>query len=248
MKITLKTAPAAACAALLLFSAAVIDARPWAQRDWRKADRSSAGISPAPSQEKGAVVQGFAARTVGWRGIFAVHSWIAVKEKDAASYRVYQLVGWRLRRAGSAVVIEEDVPDRKWYGRRPLLLFDLRGERAGRAIPHIAAAAASYPWPGSYRAWPGPNSNTFISHILRSVPGIGVELPPNAIGRDWLDGAAGLSETRTGAQVSLLGVAGFTAGLRDGVEANLLGLCFGMDLLRPAVKLPLIGRLGFKDK
>ncbi len=242
-----KTLFCSAAAGLLLL-AAVLDARPWSGRDWRTADRSSAGISPAPAAEPGAVVQGFAARTVRWRGVFAVHSWIAVKEKGAADYTVYHLVGWRLRRGQSAVAIEKDVPDRLWYGRRPRLLFDLRGPAAERAIPRIAAAAASYPCPDRYRAWPGPNSNTFISHILRAVPEIGVELPPHAIGRDWLPGAAAVSETRTGGQLSLFGLLGVTAGLRDGVELSVLGLGFGVDLLRPALKLPLVGRLGFKDR
>ena len=47
-------------------------------RDWRTADRSSAGLLPPASAH---LV--FAARTVRWRGIFAVHAWIVVKEKDA---------------------------------------------------------------------------------------------------------------------------------------------------------------------
>jgi len=239
---------AGACAALALFGAAAMDARPLNGQDWRTADRGSAGLSPAPEAERGAVVQGFAARTVRWRGVFAVHSWIAVKPRDAQAYTVYHLVGWRLRRAPSAVVIEEDIPDRKWYGRKPRLLFDLRGERAERAIPGIAAAAASYPYPSVYRAWPGPNSNTFISHILRRVPEIGVELPSNAVGRDWLGGVAAVSETRTGLQLSLLGLLGVTAGASDGLEANILGFNFGVDLLRPALKLPLVGRVGLRDK
>jgi hypothetical protein len=235
-------------AALLPLCAAAIDAAPWSGSDWRTADRSSAGLSPLPSVEPGAVVQGFAARAYDWRGVFAVHSWLAVKEEGAAAYKVYQVVGWRLRRGLSAVLIEEDVPDRHWYGKKPRLLFDLRGERAARVIPRIAEAAASYPWPDKYRAWPGPNSNTFVSHILRRVPEMGVELPPNAVGRDWLGGVAGVSETRTGAQVSLLGAAGVTLGAKDGIEINLLGLTFGVDLLRPALKLPLVGRVGLRDK
>lgn len=234
-------------AALLL--AAVLEAKPWTG-DWRTADRSSAGLSPSPAEHPEAVVQGFAARAVSWRGIFSVHCWLAVKEKGASGYRVYQLVGWRLRRAPSAVVIENDVPDRKWYGKKPTLLFDLRGEVAGRAIPRIDAVARSYPYGALYRAWPGPNSNTFVSYILRRVPEIGVELPSNAIGRDWLGGArlGAVSESGTGVQVSAWGLAGATVGLSDGLEVNLLGLDLGVDLLRPALKLPLLGRVGLPDR
>jgi hypothetical protein len=97
--------------------------------------------------------------------------------------------------------------------------------------------------------WPGPNSNTFISHIIRSVPELGVELPPHAIGKDWIDDGDlfGLSETGTGVQVSLLGALGLTVGLAEGVEVNILGFNFGLDLWRPALKLPFVGRIGFKD-
>lgn len=248
MKIPLSRLAAAGAAALLL--AAVMEARPWTARDWRTADRSSAGISPAPAEHPAAVVQGFAARAVRWRGVFAVHCWISVKEKDAPDYRVYHLVGWRLRRSTSAVVVETDVPDRRWYGKTPKLLFDIRGERAERVIPLIDEASRSYPYASVYRAWPGPNSNTFISHILRNVPEIGVELPSNAVGRDWLGGArvAAVSESGTGLQVSAYGLAGVTAGLSDGLEVNVLGLNFGVDLLRPAIKLPLLGRIGMRDK
>lgn len=248
MKLRVLPLIAATAAALLL--AAVIEARPWSGRDWRTADRSSAGISPSPAEHPEAVVQGFAARAVRWRGVFAVHSWIAVKEKDAADYRVYHLVGWRLRRSSSAVVVENDVPDRLWYGKKPGLIFDIRGERAERIIPLIDEASRSYPYASVYRAWPGPNSNTYISHILRNVPEIGVELPPNAVGRDWLGGArlADFSETGTGIQISAYGLLGVTAGLSDGLEANILGLNFGVDILRPAIKLPLLGRIGLRDK
>ena len=240
----------AAIGAAALLLSAVLDARPWTGRDWRKADRGSMNISPAPAEHPEAVVQGFSARTIRWRGVFAVHSWLAVKERGAEEYRVYNLVGWRLRRSTSCVVIKNDIPDRKWYGKKPKLLFDIRGEKAERIIPRIDRAARSYPYASVYRAWPGPNSNTFISYILRNVPEIGVELPPNAIGRDWLGGArlASVSESGTGFQVSLWGLAGATMGLADGIEINLLGLDLGVDLLRPAIKLPLVGRIGMRDK
>ena len=39
-----------------------------------------------------------------------------------------------------------------------------------------------------------------------------------------------------------------TIGWRDGIEVNILGLSFGIDFWRPALKLPLIGRLGFSER
>lgn len=217
--------------------------------DWRTADRSSVGLAPLPEDESQAVVQVYAARAVSWRGYFGVHSWIAIKEKDADHYITYHVLGFRIRRTGTSVVIEKDIPDRKWYGAVPELINEIRGPKAQDAIPKIQAAAESYPYPGQYRVWPGPNSNTFISHILRQVPELGVELPSNAIGKDWINEGDlfGTTESGTGVQVSVLGALGLTVGLAEGIEINLLGMTFGLDFWRPAIKLPFIGRLGFPD-
>jgi hypothetical protein len=57
--------------------------------DWQTADRSSAGLLPSPSEHPDAVVRVYAARTVRWRGIFAVHSWIVVKEPNVPRYIRY---------------------------------------------------------------------------------------------------------------------------------------------------------------
>jgi len=231
--------------ALALFS---LLAFPAGAQDWRMADRSSAKIAPTPAQERRAVVQVYAARAIRWRGWFAVHTWIALKEKDAPSYEVLQVVGWRLRRGLSPVMDEPGEPDRRWFGKEPALICELRGEKAESAIIKIRKAAADYPYRDSYRAWPGPNSNTFTSFILRAVPELGAALPPNAIGRDWLvhGRLLGRSESGTGVQLSLLGLLGFTVGVREGVEVQVLGLCFGVDFRRPALKLPLIGRVGMR--
>lgn len=218
-------------------------------KDWRSADRSSAGIAPKASELTEAIIQIYAARAFEWRGNFAVHTWISVKERDAENYIVYQVVGWRIRQGKSALSIEEDLPDRRWYDAEPYVLYEIRGERAAELIPGIDQAAKNYPYPDTYRAWPGPNSNTFVSYILRENPSIGVELPPHAIGKDWLKDAApfAITETGTGLQFSLFGALGLIVGAADGLELNIMGLSLGFDLLRPALKLPLIGRVGMKD-
>ena len=234
-----------ALAFLFLFSSSKVFAQ-----DWRTATRASAGLAPDPAVEKRAVVQVYAARTVAWRGYFAVHSWIATKEANADRYTTYHVIGWNVRRGLSAVRIEHDVPDRHWFGAKPELIEGLVGEDAEKAIPQIQKLADNYFYKDVYRAYPGPNSNTFISHIIREVPELRVELPPHAIGKDWInDGQiVGWSESKTGVQFSLFGMLGLTVGMYEGIELNLLGLNFGVDFLRPALKLPMVGRLGMKDK
>jgi len=234
---------------LVLFCVLVIVANLTA-KDWRTADRNSSGLAPNPATTKDAVVQIYAARAINWRGWFAVHTWVATKEKGADHYTTYQVIGYRLAHTGTAVVTATDIPDRLWFGAKPILIDDLRGATAEAAIPKIVAASMAYPYARAYRIWPGPNSNTYTSFILRHVPELTVELPPHAIGKDWgLNGIIfGKSETGTGYQVNLLGVLGITAGRAEGLEINLLGLNFGIDILRPAIKLPLLGRIGVSDK
>ena len=57
--------------------------------NWQTADRSSAGLLPSPAEHPDALVRVFSARTVRWKGIFAVHSWIVFKERNARTYTRY---------------------------------------------------------------------------------------------------------------------------------------------------------------
>jgi hypothetical protein len=57
-------------------------------------------------------------------------------------------------------------------------------------IVAVDQAAKSYPWPDIYKAFPGPNSNTFTAWISRRVPELGLELPFAAIGSGYVDTAA----------------------------------------------------------
>lgn len=213
---------------------------------WRTATREPAGLAPDPATTPAAVVQVYSARTVSWRGYFGVHTWVSAKRSGEAQFTVYEVMGYRLRRTGTAVVVgHERAPDGYWFGNRPQLLADLRGEGVDAVIDRIDAAVTTYPYPAEYRAWPGPNSNTFVAHLLRAAPELRVDLPPTAIGKDYL-GARAVRRTPsgTGVQANLLGVAGVLAGVEEGIEVNLLGLTFGVDPLGLAIKLPLIGRIG----
>lgn len=218
-------------------------------QDWRTARRDSAGIAPAPAEASEAIVQVYVARTINWRGYLSVHSWIATKEKNADYYVTYQVMGWNLYFSGNAVVVKQDVPDRYWYGSKPVLIEEIRGKKAEQAIPKIIKYVNSYPYKTYYNIWPGPNSNSFIANIIRNTPELTVELPPNAIGKDWINNGDffGKSESGSGYQLSLWGIAGITIGKAEGIEVNLLGMTFGIDFYRPALKFPFIGRIGIKD-
>ena len=123
-------------------------------------------------------------------------------------------------------------------------------EKAKKIIEKLPSLFKNYPYKNTYRVWPGPNSNTFISYIIRNIDEIDVELPPTAIGKDYLGKSNFVSNTpsNTGFTISAFGLLGFSAGLAEGLELNLLGLHFGVDFWTPALKLPIVGRIGFSDK
>jgi hypothetical protein len=212
---------------------------------YRHADWSSTGMLPQPDREREARLLIFTGRTGRWKGIFAVHSWVVLKPDNATAWTRYDVVGW-----GEPVRTNGWPPDGRWYGTTPRVLLDLRGDEAARLIPKVQAAVADYQYShaGDYRVWPGPNSNTFIARVLRAMPEVETTLPANAVGKDFRPAPyAGLTDSRTGIELSLFGVVGVKVGWVEGVELNFLGLVAGLDLRHPALKLPGFGRIGVDD-
>lgn len=213
--------------------------------DWSTAGRASAGLLAPAAETPQAVVRVYAARTVRWRGIFATHTWIVVKEAGAARYDRFDYTAW-----GEPIRTNGFVADGRWFGRDPELVFAANGEMAAAAIPKIRAAIAGYVHAnrGDYRAWPGPNSNTFVAAVMAAAD-LEASLPPTAIGKDfphdgrWLAPAtAGL-----GVRATLGGYLGLTVGWYEGIEISLFGAVLGLDIRRPAIKLPAIGRIGMGE-
>ena len=213
---------------------------------WYQARRDATGLAPDPARTAEAVVQVYAAPAVSWRGIFSVHTWIVVKPSGAPRYTRYEVVGFGVAAGAPAVRVDRAGPDNYWFGARPHLLLDQRGSGVDQIIEKIQAAVAMYPYPHAYRAWPGPNSNTFTAYVAREVPELGLNLPSNAVGKDFLPHGAVFAAAPSGSgfQLSLYGLAGILIAVEEGFELNLLGLTAGIDAAAPALKLPAIGRLG----
>ena len=213
--------------------------------NWREASRDPVGLAPDPVTTPETVIQVYSARAVRWRGYFGTHTWIAVKPERAAAYTVYEVTRWQRRRNGTTVSISERAPDGRWYGNAPKLIADIRGARAEGLIERIDAAARAYPYADEYQVWPGPNSNTFTAHVLRQVPELRADLPPTAIGKDYLGPRiAARTPSGTGVQLNLFGYLGLMAGVEEGVEFSLLGMTYGVDPMDLAIKLPFAGRFG----
>jgi uncharacterized protein YceK len=170
---------------ILLISLILLGLTGCTTNDWRTASREPAGIAPNPTLTREAVLQVYGAPAWGWRGWFAIHTWVAAKPTSEESYTVYEVIGWRQRRGLPVVRIEKDLPDRYWYGERPRLLKEFRGDGVDKLIVAVDRAAKSYPWPDTYTAFPGPNSNTFTAWIAKQVPELGLDLPFSAIGSGY---------------------------------------------------------------
>ena len=213
--------------------------------DYRTANRDSAHLAPEPEAVTEPIVQLYTARAFNWHGLMSVHTWIATKAANAKHYTVYQVVGWRKYRGLPPMMMEAEIPDRNWFNQAPTLLLDLRGEKAASVINGIQQTAASYPYPNDYTLWPGPNSNTFTAYILRGIPTMHVELPSNAIGKDYLPHGRLFAEavSHTGYQFSLFGILGVTIAKEEGLEINLFGLVYGINPYRLSIKLPAIGEI-----
>jgi hypothetical protein len=214
-------------------------------RSWHDADWSSTGLLPKASADPQARLIIFTGTAGAWKGIFAVHSWIVLKPANATAWTRYDVVGW-----GEPVRTNNWPADGRWFGNMPVAIADITGADAEKLILRVETAIASYRFSrsGDYRIWPGPNSNSFVATILRSVPELGVAHPPNAIGRDFRDGVyAGFTDSRTGFELNLNGLAAVKLGWVEGIELNLLGLVAGLDLRHPGFKLPGFGRLGLES-
>lgn len=214
-------------------------------RSWRDADWSSIGILPAAADFAPARVLIFTGTAGAWKGVFSVHSWIVLKRPNEARWTRYDVVGW-----GEPVRLNNWPVDGRWYGNEPVMLADIAGQQAEELIPRIEKAVKAYDYAqvGDYRIWPGPNSNSFIAAILRTVPELGVALPPNAVGRDFrYSFYAGRTDSGTGFEINLYGYASIKVGWIEGVEMNVLGLVAGLDLRHPGLKLPGYGRISIES-
>ena len=107
--------------------------------NWQTADRSSAGLLPKASEHPDALIRVFAARTVRWRGIFAVHTWIVVKERGTSPYSRYDYTAW-----GEPIRVDGFTPDGRWFGAVPETVVGVDGEAAEKLIPKIRSVIENY--------------------------------------------------------------------------------------------------------
>ncbi len=211
---------------------------------WSRSSQEAVTIPNAEVTKDEAVIQIYGARAYNWRGAFAVHTWIAIKEAGDPDFRRYDVIGWRHFRGMPVVSESTGLPNRAWFGNAPELYGQVRGQGAEKLINKVKDAIASYPASEFYRVWPGPNSNTFTAHVLRQVPELQITLPPTAIGKDfplgfWIQPTTG----GRGLQLTLWGIFGISIGIEEGLRLQWFALEFGLNPWKGELYWPGIGTL-----
>lgn len=159
-----------------------------------------------------------------WYTVLAEHSWVDIKNGDEGSWQRVEITNTT---SGPKVfpITAGKVRTTHRFGNRSSVLSVAVGDEARLAIPVIRTFTEQYEL--DYEAWPGPNSNTFISDLLDAVDGIDAQLHHNSAGKDFPGGYFDLGFDWSG-----------------GIELHLMQLTLGVSFWPPAIKLPLLPRFG----
>ena len=202
---------------------------------------------PPASADREARLLVFAARTGRWKGIFAVHSWVVFKPR--ARTRLEPLRRGRLGQSGAQ---NGWAPDGRWFGDSAARARRRQGRRGRGADPagcRRRSRTTATPMPATTACGPGRTATPSSRRCCAPCPSLRVTLPPNAIGKDFRDGAyAGLTDSRTGVEAILYGCSASRSAGSKASSSTCLGLVAGLDMRHPAVKLPGFGRLGHRRR
>ncbi|MDF1837667.1 MAG: DUF3750 domain-containing protein [Planctomycetota bacterium] len=176
-----------------------------------------------------------------WYSRFAHHTWLDVRLEGQADWMRLEIPtpssGIRVSHIGA----EKAFANKRW-GRSIQVRTVVSGPEVAEVGEQLVARAQAMGDP-SYRAWPGPNSNTFITDLVQSVDGMHVNMNSNAVGKDFgLN--FGPSETGAGLEIDAY-VFGLQVGLIEGVEVHFIGLTLGIGVQPIRLKLPFLPELGF---
>jgi len=117
--------------------------------------------------------------------LLAVHHWFAVFDPEARVWERWEV--WQSQNAGGTSWghVHKDLMrmDRGVGGGRAVVQATWRDEDA-RRIRDVLGEPSRYPNRDRYRAWPGPNSNTYVAWVLAEA-GVACDLGRRAIGKDF---------------------------------------------------------------
>ena len=129
-----------------------------------------------------------------------IHTWVVTIENGVAHR--YDVWAHKNRCESSRGYLHVDLY-KPWVGVRKIfsknadpdsprsssfLLYTLQGGEGSTAqamVKYIAQSLDMYPYTGTYRYFPGPNSNTFTSWVLRNFLHVSFRLPWRAVGKGY---------------------------------------------------------------
>lgn len=179
----------------------------------------------------------------------ARHSWLAVRGPGEKEWQRWEIWGSGNGQGDAGFVQNRARDPLEWNVAGHAALHSVwRGAKATRAIACIRKIAPGYPDRHFYRAWPGPNSNTFVDWLLRRCE-LDAELPATAVGKDWRGWVGGsMNAGQTGFQLESP-IVGVKLGFSEGVQLHLFTFAIGIDWWPPALIVPFgEGRIGFADR
>lgn len=178
-----------------------------------------------------------------WYSRFATHSYVDFRSKPSEPWQRIEIVN---KDSGLILepVSEEEVHASSRWG-NPVHLVSQSKHDGQVLASQITAFGKGYN-DTVYKAWPGPNSNTFTDGLLREVDGLSGVLEHNGVGKDasW---RAGTTAGGTGLEIQspLLGA---EAGLKEGLNINFMGLTAGIGVWPPAIKLPFLPQFPLRSE
>lgn len=128
---------------------------------------------------------------------FAVHTWIVLQSPEFGTHR-YEIHCFKNSKSGNHFYIN-NVPEKQGmavfgflrYWKSTLTfpstcLYETGGEDSKELILHIEGILWNYSYLNKYRAYPGPNSNTFTQWVIQKT-GLQdkIRLPWNAFGKNY---------------------------------------------------------------
>lgn len=163
--------------------------------------------------------------------VLAIHHWFVLFDPRDAIWRRWEVWQDPDRGGTSWGHVHRDLmhPDRPVGGGPCVVEREWTGEEARRLTEVMEASPSRYPFPTRYRAWPGPNSNTYAAWVLEQAR-ISHSFDPRAIGSGYMPTGGAL---RVGSPL-----AGIRVQAGRAAEILLLCLTFGVEVDPLALRTP----------
>ena len=135
-----------------------------------------------------------------------------------------------------------------WFDSPSKSLLDRRGSATEALIAQTLEPAKGYSYPDYYWVWPDTNSNTFMALVAHQVPGLDLELPVTAIGKNFLGDniLIGDAHSCTGEKFPIFRLVRLAVAAAEGVKLTILDLSLDLDFSSLPLKLPSINRIGMR--